>query len=187
MDEKPIFNARCVFRGRFKTKLRVILKKRVTLKSKTTWREKLEKKQEPKVVKVPPKMEKGWGTGTMVIATPLLVNSLVQKVKKGKVVTVAQLMKRLANDFGTDCACPMTTGIFLRIAAEAAEEDLKGGKRQVTPYWRVLKTGGKLNEKFPGGVKLQARRLRAEGHVIPPDKGKGPPVVKDFEKSLQKL
>ena len=167
--------------------LRIILKKPMAWKSRKTGREKLERKQEPKVVKVPPKMRKGWGTGTMVIATPLLVDSLVRKVKKGKLVTVTQIMERLARDFHTDCACPMTTGIFLRIAAEAAEEDIRAGKRQVTPYWRVLKVGGKLNEKFPGGVKLQARRLRAEGQVIVPSKGKGFLCVRDFEKCLQKL
>ncbi|MDI6903862.1 MAG: hypothetical protein QMC77_09050, partial [Methanocellales archaeon] len=82
--------------------------------------------------------------------------------------------------------CPLTAGIFVRIAAEA-EEDLREGKKQITPYWQVLKVGGQLNEKFPGGVKAQARRLRAEGHTILQGEGKQPPRVKDFEKSLQKL
>lgn len=50
---------------------------------------------------------------------------------------------------------PLTTGIFLRIIAEAAEEDLKEGER--LPH-----TGG----KFPGRVKLQAQRLKKEGHII---------------------
>ncbi len=160
------------------------LKKRITWKSRTTWREKLEKKQDPKVVKVPPKMRKRFGSETMLVATPLLVDALVRKVKKGKLVVVTQLMERLAKDFHADSTCPMTTGIFLRISAEAAEEDRKSGKKQITPYWRVLKVGGRLNEKFPGGVKSQASRLRKEGHTVTPGK---PPRVKDFENSLQKL
>lgn len=123
----------------------------------------------------------------MLVPKPLDVDALIRKIRKGKLVTVTQIMKRLAKDFHADIACPMTTGIFIRIAAEAAEEDLSKGKKQITPYWRVLKMNGSLNEKFPGGTKAQAARLKKEGHRIQPSKGKKPPKVKDFEKSLQKL
>ena len=157
------------------------------MKTRTTWREKLEKEQEPKIVDIPPKMAKRFGTGKMLIPRPLDVDALIRKVKKGKLVTQAQIRERLAKDFHADCACPITTGIFIRIAAEAAEEDRRGGKRQITPYWRVIKPDGSLNEKFPGGPKAQAASLRKEGHRIQPGKGKKPPRVKDFEKSLQKL
>jgi len=58
------------------------------------------------------------------------------------------------------------------------------GKKDITPYWRTLKSKGELNEKFPGGVEAQAARLQAEGHTIEPGKGKKPPKVKDFEKVL---
>ncbi|MFC1939484.1 hypothetical protein ACFLXO_02205 [Chloroflexota bacterium] len=58
------------------------------------------------------------------------------------------------------------------------------GKTDVTPYWRTLKAGGQLNEKFPGGVEAQAARLKEEGHTIEPAKGKKPPTVRDFEKAL---
>jgi alkylated DNA nucleotide flippase Atl1 len=75
----------------------------------------------------------------------------------------------------------------MRIAAEAAEEDLVKGKKRITPYWRVIKTGGSLNEKFPGGTEAQAARLIEEGHTILPGKGKKPPRVIEFEESLQKL
>ena len=82
---------------------------------------------------------------------------------------------------------PITTGIFVRIAAEAAAEELENGRKQVTPYWRVVRADGSLNDKFPGGAKEQSRRLREEGHSITPGKGKRPPAVKDFEKSLVRL
>jgi len=123
----------------------------------------------------------------MLVPKPLDVDALIRRVRKGKLVTVTQIMKRLAKDFHADLTCPMTTGIFIRIAAEAAEEDLSKGKKQITPYWRVLKVNGSLNEKFPGGTKAQAARLKKEGHKILPGKGKNPPKVMDFEKSLQKL
>ena len=158
-------------------------------KTRKTWRQKLEEKHPAhgKIVAVTPKMQKRFGTGTMLIPKPLDVNTLIRKVQKGKLVTVPQIMDKLAKDAHASCTCPMTTGIFLRIVAEVAEEDLKGSKKDVTPYWRVLKSDGSLNIKFPGGTQTQAARLREEGHSIEPDRGRKPPRVKNFESSLQKL
>jgi hypothetical protein len=61
---------------------------------------------------------------------------------------------------------PTWHGIFLRIVAETAEEDMAAGKKRITPYWRVLKAGGSLNEKYPGGVSRQAGLLKSEGHKV---------------------
>ena len=56
------------------------------------------------------------------------------------------------------------------------------GKKDITPYWRTLKVGGQLNEKYPGGIEVQASRLSAEGHTI---ESKGKKMrVKDFEQAL---
>lgn len=78
----------------------------------------------------------------------------------------------------------MCTGIFAGIAARAAAEMEAEGKSGVTPYWRTLREGGKLNEKFPGGVAAQWERLEAEGFTIVEGKGKQPPRVVDYEKHL---
>lgn len=159
------------------------------MRSRTSWREKLNKEHPAhgKVVEVPPKMQKQWGPGTMVIPKPLDLDALIRTIKKSRLATVPQLMKRVAKNAGADYACPMTTGIFLSIVAHAAEEELEAGKRRVTPYWRVLKSDGSLNPKFPGGVGPQAARLEDEGHTIVPGKGKQPPKVRDFEKRLQEM
>jgi hypothetical protein len=146
-----------------------------------TWREKLEADQKRKVVDNPR------GGGTLLIPRPLDVDALVRKVQTGKLVIVDQIRRRLAKDYGSDSTCPLCTGIFLRIAAEVAEEDLTNGATEITPYWRVVKADGGLNEKFPGGVDAQATHLKEEGHTIEPGKGKQPPKVKDFEKALQGL
>ncbi len=156
-------------------------------KPRRTWREKLEKELKPKVVDTPPKMQKRFGAGKMLVPTPLLVDALMRKVPKGKLITITQLRERLAKDFHADSTCPLTTGIFIRIAAETAEEDLRRGKREITPYWRVIREDGSLNEKFPGGVEAQAARLKEEGYIIEVTKSKKLPKVKDFEKYLVKL
>jgi hypothetical protein len=156
-------------------------------KSRKSWREKLENPPPglPKVVSGPASWEKRFGGKRVLVPTPLLVDELIRKVKKGKLITVKQIREQLAKDFDADSTCPLTTGIFIRIAAETAEEDLRNGKKQITPYWRVIGAdGGLINPKLPGGVKAQATRLKKEGHKITPAKGKKPPKVIDFEKSL---
>ncbi len=151
------------------------------MKSLTPKRDKLEKEQERKVVDDPR------GRGRMLIPRPLDVDGVVRKVGKGKVVTAEQVRDRLARDFNADITCPLCAGILMRVVAEAAEEDFGRGIKEVTPYWRVVKKGGELNMKFPGGGDAQAYRLSAEGHTIEPGKGKKPPRVKDYEKVIQEL
>ena len=145
-----------------------------------TAREKLEGKNDlPRVVDTP--------KGRMLVPNPLDVDKLMRKVEKGKLVTVGQIRDQLARDFEAEWTCPLTTGIFIRIAAEAAEEDLCTGRGEPTPYWRVVKQDGSLNEKFPGGVDRQAARLIEEGHTIKPGKGKKLPKVEEFEKFLKEI
>ena len=150
-------------------------------KAQKSSREKLERQGLPKVVDDPR------GRGRMLIPKPLDVDALVRQVEKGKLATVEQIRERLARDAQADLTCPLTTGIFLRLAAEAAEEDASRGETDITPYWRVIQVDGSLNEKLPGGVEAQAQRLRNEGHAIEPGKDKGPPRVVDFAGSLQSL
>ena len=77
------------------------------------------------------------------------------------------------------------TGIFAWVSAHAAEEQRQEGKKDITSYWRTLKTGGVINAKYPGGVEGQKKLLEKEGHKVI-QKGKKYIVV-DHEKSLIKL
>jgi hypothetical protein len=148
-----------------------------------TWREKLaDSKGLPKVGPVTGNMTRRWGTGTMVIPAPIEVDAIMRRVPKGKLITINEIRSMLARQHGADFACPITTGIFAWIAAHAAEEELAGGRKRVTPDWRTLKTGGELNPKYPGGVKTLIARLKAEGHRIL-TRGKRSYVI-DFENCL---
>ena len=150
-------------------------------RSRVPWREKMERPQEPKLVQVPPKMAR-FGKGMMLIPTPKLVDAVVRQVPRGRLVTVSEIRRKLAADFSADVACPLTTGIFIRIVAEAAEEDRASGRKRVAPYWRVIKDDGSLNAKFPGGIEQQSRYLCGEGCVTA-RRGKKT-VLKDFERRL---
>ena len=156
--------------------------------TKKTWQEKLEDdKGLPKVVEITDRMSKRWGTGTLVIPAPREVDEIMKKVPRGKLITVNQIRAVLDQKHGAAIGCPITTGIFLNIAARAAEEAAAEGKENITPYWRTLKSSGELNEKYPGGIEAQATHLRKEGHTIEPGKGKKPPKIKDFEKALLEM
>ncbi len=160
----------------------------MSARKRTTWREKLaDDKGLPKVIEITGKLRGAWGEGTCAIPSPREVDALIRRVRKGKVTTVNELRAAVARKHGATIGCPITTGIFGWIAAHAAAEDEAEGRKRITPWWRVLKEGGKLNPKFPGGVAEHARRLRAEGHEILPGKGKQPPKVATFDQALVRL
>jgi len=158
---------------------------KLVMKTKKSWREKLtDAKGLPKVAEVTEKMTKRWGTGKMVIPAPAEVDALMKQVPKGRLVTINELRAALAAKHKANFACPITTGIFSWIAAHAADEAAKEGAKRVTPYWRTLKTGGEVNQKYPGGAKALIRQLRGEGHTIV-HKGKRI-LVADYQKALFK-
>jgi len=152
---------------------------------KKTWSEKLkDSKGLPKVEKITDKMSKRWGEGTVVIPAPLEVDEMMREVPEGKLITIDQIRSALARKHGATIGCPLTTGIFAWVAANAAEEEREKEKKDITPYWRTLKAGGVINAKYPGGVEGQRRLLEKEGHKVI-QKGKNY-VVFDYEKSLTK-
>ncbi len=155
------------------------------MKKKTTWQEKLTgSKDLPRVETIDEKKSKRWGSGTFVIPAPLEVDAIMRKVPKGKLITINEIRQILAKKHHATIGCPITTGIFSWIAAHAADEAEQEGKKNITPYWRTLKTGGLLNEKYPGGLQNLKTRLEAEGHTIIPKGRSKHFMVKDFEKSL---
>ena len=117
----------------------------VRWKSRTSSRAKLHKPTLPKLVPVPDGRAKRLGHGMMLIPTALEVDGMIRKIPRGQVSTLAQIRKRLARWHDVDVTCPLVTGIFLRIVAEAAEEDRLAGKSEITPYWRVVSQDGRLN------------------------------------------
>jgi 6-O-methylguanine DNA methyltransferase, DNA binding domain len=152
-----------------------------------SWREKMEKDIKPRLVEVPDKWALKIGKGKMLIPTPLLVEGVIKKIPRGKLSTVNNIREYLAHVYNADITCPLTTGIFLNIVANAAEEDKAKGKSRITPYWRILKEGGILNPKFPGAVKQQADYLEHEGIELIKGKQKDRYFVKNFDKRLMAL
>ena len=134
---------------------------------KKSWVEKLSNdKGLPKVDEMTERMRMRWGAGTVVIPAPKEVDELMKQVPKGRLTTINSIREALAKKHGATIGCPFTTGIFAWIAANAAEELREKGETEITPYWRTLKAGGKINEKYPGGVEAQMKLLEGEGHRV---------------------
>ncbi len=153
-----------------------------------SWQEKLsDSKDLPRVIEIDERMSQRWGTGTCAIPAPKEVDEFMRAVPRGKLTTINDIRAALARRHSATIGCPITTGIFAGIAARAAEEAAAEGKKNITPYWRTLKSSGELNPKYPGGVEAQAAHLKDEGHTIEFSRDKRPKRVKDFEKHLVKL
>lgn len=127
---------------------------------------------------------KKYGGDKMYFAPPLEYDSIMKRIPYGKVITLSEIRAYLAKVNNADFTEPTTAGIFVLIAAWASHQR----QEEKTPYWRTLKTGGELNEKYPGGIELQRERLESEGHtVIRKGRKKLRYFVKDYEKALFEL
>ena len=75
-------------------------------------------------------------------------------------LTIGNHKTRLAKDAGADMACPMTTGILLKIVAFAAEENRERKYRLACykRWWQI--------KEYPDGITLHADLLESEGHTI---------------------
>jgi hypothetical protein len=118
--------------------------------------------------------------GAMVVSSPAEVNALVRSLRPGEIVTLDDLRQALARRHQVAVACPVSTAIFLNMCARAAEELRLTGvpEGELTPWWRVLRKGGFLNPKYPGGTEAQQALLEAEGVRVSPLRRK--PAVFDF-------
>lgn len=117
---------------------------------------------------------------SVVLAPALEVEAVMKQVPEGRLITLTKICEQLADKHHTQFCCTLTTGIFINIVANAAEEMSRD-----VPYWRTIKNDGQLNAKYPGGAETQKTRLENEGHTIL-TKGRKhiKYYVKDFEKYI---
>ena len=105
-----------------------------------TWTEKLNSSK-PHVVKPVPMDIAGMKEGQiMLIPSARLIDDFIRAIPPGTAMDARQMRAGLAAQNGAEVACPITTGILLRIVAEAAWEAHENGTAidAITPVWRVL-------------------------------------------------
>ena len=82
----------------------------------------------------------------MLISSPEKIADFIYAIPKGSFFTIKEIRRGLALKAGADKTCPVTTGIFLRMAIEQNKDDVN------FPYWRVI------DEKHPLVKKLNLDR-----------------------------
>ena len=130
-----------------------------------TTREKLYGNSQPKIT-----TDRRTGQ-SMVVPTGTMVEEYVRRIPAGSVVRIRDLRAAMAVRAGTQTACPLVTGIMLRLLAELMEEE---NPEDPAPWWRVVRDDGSLNSKFPGYPQRQAELLRREGIEV--EAGRKPKV-----------
>lgn len=136
------------------------------MKPKTTWQAKLLSPAHPEVKEGPDAWNHKFGGNRMLIATPMEIDKIVRAIPEGQIMSIPELRMELAEAFGADYTCPLTTGIFFRIVAEASEELFAEGKTDRAPWWRVVGEKGELNPKLPGYPEKQITCLEQEGWKV---------------------
>ena len=130
-----------------------------------TWQEKLDIDRKPEVVRIE-KAYAGIAAGTPVlVSTPREVDAFIKRIPAGRFVAPHEVRRRLAAKHGADTACPLATGIFLRIASEAAWERIERGQdpSDVTPFWRVVPPKSPLAKKLTCGPAFVKKMQLQEG------------------------
>ena len=84
----------------------------------------------------------------MLISSPRSIANYIAKIPYGTEKPVKLMRLELAENANADNTCPLTCGIFLRIAIEASLEQSNGAKPDL-PFWRVIDRNGSLIKKLP--------------------------------------
>jgi hypothetical protein len=131
-------------------------------KGKKSWKEKLENGKEP-VVGVMNRTISGVPSGgLMLIPTPQQVETYIRSIPKGVSKTPQEMAAFLAKEASADVTCPMCTGIFVRIVAEAAHEEMVAGKKDVAPFWRIIPPKAKVRQKLTFGDAIVDEMRKSE-------------------------
>jgi alkylated DNA nucleotide flippase Atl1 len=149
--------------------------------AKKTYVEKLnDVKDLPKIVDLNEEAQKKFNAKTMVVPKPTDIYNIMKNVPQGKLITTSEIRTLLSRQYNVDTACPLTTGIFVNISANASVE-----LNDDMPYWRTLKSKGEINLKFPNAPEEQITLLENEGfEIFTKGKKNIKYFVKDYEDYL---
>jgi hypothetical protein len=129
-----------------------------------SWAEKLKVNRHPQVEVVACRFADVRPGDKMLIPTPKIVDEYIRMIPKGKQVDMSTIRKDLAAGYSADITCPLTTGIFIRIVAEAAYESYKAGTplKKITPFWRLIDEKSKVASNLTFGKEFLVEQRRKE-------------------------
>ena len=94
----------------------------------------------------------------MLISSPEEIAEFIRQIPFGKTVAPKEIRRDLARKHGADNTCPVSTGLFLRVAVEDAlnESEIKDTS---LPFWRVVDEKHPLLRKL-GICRAEIARMR---------------------------
>lgn len=102
----------------------------------------------------------------VVLVNPAEVVACMKRVPRGSLATIVEICRHIAKKHRVKGCHTLTAGILIMTAAHAAEEAKREGADLDVSYWRILKGGGYLNEKFRGGAEPHKALLEKEGFKV---------------------
>ncbi len=134
------------------------------MSKKKSWLDKLNENKAPKIKRIEIDFADIPAGSIMFVATPKLIDQYIKEIGVGKRIDTKTLRKDLALAHKADHTCPVTTGIFLRIVAEANYEKLQQGERleEITPFWRVIEPNSALAKKLTFGQDFLLQQIEKE-------------------------
>jgi hypothetical protein len=145
-----------------------------------SWKEKFLNPPAPEVKETEKPFAGIPGNSMMLIPTPQIIADYVEHIPLGQEGNVITMREDLARSYHAEWTCPLTTGIFLRIAAEKAWEEYQAGKslNDITPFWRIVLPGTPLANKLACGEAFIIQQRKAEGLSIAELKNKSKRITK---------
>lgn len=137
-------------------------------KTKPVWNDKLRLSKAPEIKRLHQTFG-GMPEGCqMLIASPIILDERIRTIPAGQTMMVKGLRDELADRYRAEHTCPVTTGIFLRIVAEAAWERYLAGEsiQSITPFWRVIEPNSPLATKLACGKDFIAEQRKVEAEAV---------------------
>jgi hypothetical protein len=117
---------------------------------KRTWIEKRDAGQPPRITILDKPFAGIQAGAKLLISSPQEIDAFIRTIPKGEAIAPATLRQSLAQHHKADATCPASTGIFLRVVAEAALEEFAQGMpaEQIAPFWRAIAANSALAKKL---------------------------------------
>lgn len=135
------------------------------MKRRKSWADKM-RSPKPHQIKPAPMDIAGMRKGEiMLIPTARMIDDFIRAMPRGTSMDARGMRAALARQHSAEAACPITTGILLRIVAEAAFEASEAGAKpkEITPVWRVLDPASPTLKKLSYDPAFILTRRAAEG------------------------
>ena len=95
---------------------------------------------------------------TMLLPSAEAIVRQILAVPVGETRSLAELRAALAEQYGAEATCPVTTQRMIKVVAARSVADHQAG-REAVPFWRVVDPDKPNGRKLPGGSEfILARR-----------------------------